>query len=689
MTASPPPSTPPSGSPPPPPPPPPPSDVVTCTIDGREVKVPKGTLVVEAAKTVGVEIPVFCYHPKLKPVGACRMCLVEIEKMPRLQTACTSPVGEGMIVHTTSANAITAQNSVLELMLANHPLDCPVCDKGGECPLQDNTFKFGLGVSRFVEEKRKKDKAYVLSDLIVLDRERCIMCYRCTRFQSEIAGDEALAALDRGGESEIGVLEGDTFDSPFSGNTIELCPVGALTSRQYRFKARPWDLQRTPSTCAGCAVGCGVEVHARDGQVLRLWGRDIREVNDSWLCDRGRFETLPPVHENRVVEPLVRQNGALRPATWDSAYARAAEVLRPGSSAGPTGLLASPTLSNEAIWLFADALRASLPGASVGFTPGASGAWPLTGKIADLPSCKTVVLVGFDPWVELPVLALWLRKAVMNGGTLLAIGPDNGLYRDTAHWLRVDAGEEVGIVEQLLAAREKGGEVSKTAAVTGRMANAGVALTDDAIAAAAAAIGEGPVALLVGSRLADDPDARAVLKRLATAIGASAESGMVGSPAIASNGRGALELAGDIVSSDREAGSAAAKAAAGELGAVLLLGGQEWPSTGAARKVVVATSLLVADDDTIDVVLPIAHPYEQTGSLTNLEGRVQVLQAAGLPPRGVPPDWLAIADLAIRLGGTAPRDMKAIRAAMAEAHPAYKIPEGRTGRLGRLSLPVA
>jgi NADH-quinone oxidoreductase subunit G len=648
------------------------------------VKVPKGTLVVEAAKTIGIEIPVFCYHPKLKPVGACRMCLVEIEKMPRLQTACTSPVGEGMIVHTTSANAIGAQNAVLELMLANHPLDCPICDKGGECPLQDNTFKFGLGVSRFTEEKRKKDKAFVLSDLIVLDRERCIMCYRCVRFQAEIPGDEALAAVDRGGESEIGVLEGDTFDSPFSGNTIELCPVGALTSRQYRFKARPWDLQRTPTTCAGCAVGCGVEAHARDGQLLRLWGRDVREVNDSWLCDRGRFDTLPPVLEHRLTTPLVRQGGSLQPATWEAAYMRAAEVLKTST----TGLLASPALTNEAIWLFADALRASLPAASIGFWPKAAGNWPLTGKIADIPSAKTIVLVGFDPWVELPVLALWLRKAVVGGGTLVTIGLDNGLYRDTAHWLRVDAGAEAATVDKLLAAREKGGEVRRSAAVTGRMANAGVALTDDAIAAAASALGEGPVVLLVGSRLADDPSARASLDRLAEAIGASAESGMVGSPAIAANGRGALNLASDIVAADREASSAGAKAAAGELGAVLLIGNEAWPSIGAARKVLITTSLPDADD-TVDVVLPIAHPYEQVGSLTNLEGRVQALQAAGLPPSGVPQDWLAVADLAIHLGGTAPRDLKAIRAAMGEAHSAYAIPEGRTGRLGRLSLPVA
>ena len=239
---------------------------------------------------------------------------------------------------------IAAQNGVLELLLANHPLDCPICDKGGECPLQDNTFKFGLGVSRFTEEKRQKDKAFVLSDRIVLDRERCIMCYRCTRFQAEIAGDEALAAVDRGGYSEIGVLEGETFDSPFSGNTIELCPVGALTSRQYRFKARPWDLQRTPSICAGCALGCNIELHARDGQILRMWGRDNPAVNDGWLCDHDRFDTLPA-----AARPAARPGrwcaraarSSRRPGT--AAYARAAELLKGGSA----GVLASPSLDQR------------------------------------------------------------------------------------------------------------------------------------------------------------------------------------------------------------------------------------------------------------------------------------------------------------------------------------------------------
>src|SRR5688572_5849966 len=257
---------------------PPPSDLVTLTIDGREVKVPKGTLIVEAAKTVGIEIPVFCYHPKLKPVGACRMCLVEIEKMPRLQTACTTPVADGMVVRTQSELAKGGQESVLSLLLANHPLDCPVCDKGGECPLQDNTFKHGPGVSRFEEEKRHKDKAFELSTKILLDRERCILCYRCVRFHEEIPGDRALAVIDRGGHGEIGVTPGETYDSPFQGNTIDICPVGALTSRQYRFRSRPWDLAHTDSIACDDPVGSNITVDTRDGRVLRVVPRENLEV---------------------------------------------------------------------------------------------------------------------------------------------------------------------------------------------------------------------------------------------------------------------------------------------------------------------------------------------------------------------------------------------------------------------------
>src|SRR5438034_1112698 len=376
------------------------TELVTVTINGREARVPKGTLLVEAAKQVGIEIPVFCYHPKLKPVGACRMCLVEIEKMPRLQTACTTPVADGMVVRSNSPGAIAAQNGVIELLLANHPLDCPICDKGGECPLQDNAFNYGLGYSRMTEEKRHLDKAFPLSDRIVLDKERCIMCYRCVRFQSEIPGDEALAVIDRGAHSEIGTLPGETFDSPFSGNTIEICPVGALTSRQYRFRARPWDLRRTPSVCAGCAVGCNIELHARDGRILRMVARENPQVDDGWLCDMGRFDTLPPLSGKRPLRPMVRRDGRLEAVGWDEALARAGELL----TAGPAAVLASAGLTNEAIWTLAGPLRAALPGATFGFRPWAGQALPLQGMIANLPNCTRLLVAGLDPWTELPIL---------------------------------------------------------------------------------------------------------------------------------------------------------------------------------------------------------------------------------------------------------------------------------------------
>src|SRR6266851_4494576 len=271
--------------------------------------LPKGMILVDAAKTVGIDIPIFCYHSKLKPVGACRMCLVEIEKAPKLQTACTSPVADGMIVNTKSPKAIAGQSATIEFLLANHPLDCPVCDRGGECPLQDNTFGYGKGASVFAEVKRHFVKPIPLSDKVLLDRERCIMCYRCVRFQKEIAGDETLTVLDRGSWSQIGVLEGRTFDSPFSGNTIEICPVGALTSTMYRFRARPWDIQNKPSVCSQCSVGCNTSLTIRDNKIARVLSRENTPVDDGWLCDRGRFNYGFVASPERLTQPLLRRNG--------------------------------------------------------------------------------------------------------------------------------------------------------------------------------------------------------------------------------------------------------------------------------------------------------------------------------------------------------------------------------------------
>jgi NADH-quinone oxidoreductase subunit G len=625
-------------------------DLITLTINGREVRVPKGTLLVEAAKQVGLEIPVFCYHPKLAPVGACRMCLVEIEKMPRLQTACTTPVADGMVVRSDSPGALAAQNGVIEMLLANHPLDCPVCDKGGECPLQDNTFKYGLGFSRMLEEKRHLDKAFPLSERIVLDKERCILCYRCVRFQREIPGDEALCVIDRGAYGEIGTLPGETFDSIFSGNTIEICPVGALTSRQYRFRARPWDLRRTASVCAGCAVGCNVELHARDGKILRMVARENPAVDDGWLCDTGRFDTLPPLAGNRPLRPLVRQNGGLEPASWDEALARAAVLLGEQRSA----VLASPSLTNEALWLLAGPLRQALAGRPIGFWPSVEGGWPVQGAIEALPGATRLVVAGLDPWSALPILALWLRKAALRGGKLVVIGPRNGLFRDTATWLRVDE-QQIGATLARLAdglavgeaeGDQQAGEADEQAALLRRAA-------DDLR-------GEGPFALLVGSALAREAAGRAQAERLAARLSAGGPAALVGSPSLAANGRGVQEIAPELTAAEVGEGH----------GALLLLGPGHWPDQPGTR-LIVATSGPFDEREAVEVVLPLCHPYEQAGSLTSLEGRVQKLEPSGFGAPTTLPDWSALARLVQALGGQAPGDLNGIRAALAADRPSF------------------
>ncbi len=281
---------------------------VGITLDGRELQVDAGQFLIAAAEDAGVFIPRFCYHPRLKPVGMCRMCLVDVTgpRGPTLQPACYLAVTDGMVVDTTSDRVKKAQDGVLEFLLVNHPLDCPVCDKGGECPLQDQTLAYGPGESRFIEEKRHFAKPIALSELVLLDRERCIQCGRCTRFAAEIAGEPLIDFVGRGDQIEVAIAEGYVFDSIFSGNTVQICPVGALTSTPYRFTARPWDLDQVESTCTTCAVGCRVAVQSSTNRVTRLLGMDIDAVNQSWLCDKGRFAYESLNSPNRLTEPLVR-----------------------------------------------------------------------------------------------------------------------------------------------------------------------------------------------------------------------------------------------------------------------------------------------------------------------------------------------------------------------------------------------
>jgi ferredoxin len=325
---------------------------VTITVDGREIETHEGTMLIDAAKAGDVEIPFFCYEPKLgAPVGACRMCLVEIEGIPKLQTSCSTPVRDGMVVHTTTDRVKAAQNSVVEFLLVNHPLDCPVCDKGGECPLQDITFGWGQGLSRVVEPKRHFQKPLALSPLIAIDRERCILCYRCVRFSQEIAEDWQLIFTERGAHTFVGTFDGHPYSAPFSGNIIELCPVGALTSRPYRFRARPWDIEGAGGVCTLCPSQCNVEFTVRDDKVVRVLARQHPGVDDGWLCDKGRFAYQAIHVDERIVTPLVRSPRGCGPPTgrrrsrgppswpttagpWPPRWAGAPPTRRPSCSGG-------------------------------------------------------------------------------------------------------------------------------------------------------------------------------------------------------------------------------------------------------------------------------------------------------------------------------------------------------------------
>ncbi len=314
--------------------PPPTPELVTLTVDGREVSVPKGTGLVEAALAAGVEIPVFCYEPRLgPPVGACRMCLCEVAPgPPKPQAACTLTAAEGMEVKTalTSAMAAEAQNATLEFILVNHPLDCPVCDKGGECPLQDLTFRYGPGNTRMEFDKRTFEKPIPISPTIALDRERCILCYRCTRFSESVAEDGQLVAVERGAASMIATFGDEPYRAPFSGNVIELCPVGALTSTQYRFEGRPWEIQNVPTVCGLCPVGCNISATTREGKVKRIISRNHPEIDEGWLCDKGRF-TYSHLHAgDRIQDPLAKTAGGF-------AAARVDRRARPGRGHAQSG----------------------------------------------------------------------------------------------------------------------------------------------------------------------------------------------------------------------------------------------------------------------------------------------------------------------------------------------------------------
>lgn len=415
------------------------SDLVTVTIDERTVQVPKGTGMVETAQAAGIEIPVFCYEPRLgAPVGACRMCLVEVEGMPKLQAGCTMTAQDGMVVHTarTSEKAAQGQNATLEFILVNHPLDCPVCDKGGECPLQDLTFRYGPGNTRMTFPKRTFEKPIPISPLIALDRERCILCYRCTRFSESVAEDGQLVAINRGAQSVIATFEDEPYVGAFSGNVTELCPVGALTSTQYRFEARPWEIQNVPTVCGQCPVGCNISATTREGKVKRILSRNHPEVDQGWLCDKGRFSYPHLYAPDRLAEPR-RKVGVRRfeAISWDEALDEAERLLRAAGSATVTAL--SGTESVEQAYALGRLLRAGL-GAHEAVLPEdvPDQLDARRAPLSDIAQAKTIAVLTDEPVVDrAPVVELWLKAARRAGATVvyeLPDGPVDVLVTDVA-----------------------------------------------------------------------------------------------------------------------------------------------------------------------------------------------------------------------------------------------------------------
>ncbi len=651
-----------------------PVELVTLTIDDVEVSVPKGTLVIRAAELIGVEIPRFCDHPLLEPVGACRQCLVDVPDagngrgFPKPQASCTLEVAPGMVVSTqvTSPVASKAQRGTLELLLINHPLDCPVCDKGGECPLQNQAMSHGNGESRFTETKRTFPKPIEVSRQVLLDRERCVLCQRCTRFSEEIAGDPFIALVERGAHQQIGIGPaadgsgesggGEPFNSYFSGNTIQICPVGALTSADYRFRSRPFDLVSTPSVAEHDSSGSAIRVDHRRGKVMRRLAGDDPEVNEEWITDKDRFGFAYATQGDRLRTPLVRNDsGELEPASWPAALAVAARALAPHR--GKVGVLPGGRLTLEDAFAYAVFARVALGTNDVDFRARAHSdeeAAFLASRVAgsglgvtfaSLEKASRVVLVGLEPEDEAGVLFLRLRKASRRGVEVVSIASHTtrGLTKAAGRLIRTAPGQEAAAVADLEL------DASSVLLVGERLATSPGAYT--AVLAAAERSGarlawvprragdRGAVeagclpGLLPGGRPATDAEARA---DVAAALGVRSVPARAG-----------RDLAGIL-----------AGAASGSVKA-LVVGGVELadlPDPAAARAALEAAetviSLEVRESDVTrlaDVVLPVAPMVERPGTFVSWEGRRRSFDAVLHEPHSLT-DIRVLAGLAEELG---------------------------------------
>ena len=685
---------------------------ICLTIDGQEVRCSDGCTIYEAASSAGIHIPTFCHHEKLVPVGACRMCLVEIEGARGLQTACTTPVRDGMVVKVhTSPEAVKARKANIEFLLTNHPLDCPVCDKGGECPLQDQALMDGPGQSRYVEEKRHKNKRYPLGELIVLDQERCVLCWRCIRFLDEWADDHELDLFGRGAETRLDTFPDRPLNSKWQGNTIDICPVGALTSRVFRFEARVWELANTPSICPMCSVGCNIFLGVKNNELLRITPRENMQVNDTWICDKGRFAHGFVDHPDRLKTPLVRRNGELQPATWDEAFdlisRRFKEIIE---THGPQAIagLGSTRVTNEANYLFQRFLRTVVGTNSIDHVDRMpAGATPLS-SLPDLEHRDAILLLGFDPSTEAPLVELWIKKAVLrHGADVLIANPRRiELGRYGGPWLGYRPGSEVALLHGLARAILDAGIEGQTARLTnleefkvwlkeydpGQVERlTGAPATALKRAAQILAQAKHPI-ILYGPGWVRGPDAKAnppgsgssasileAVANLALLMGGVEAAFIAGD----NNTLGAREMGvvrdlypGGQAFRDSKTRSRLASFWGAKLSPVeghdfddMLLAGQEgklealWimgadPASDCCRSgevlgripFLIVQDLFMTDTASLaEVVLPAASFAETEGSFINLTGRLQVIHPAMRPPGQARADWWIITQLARRM----------------------------------------
>jgi len=627
---------------------------VTITIDGREVAAVEGEMLHDAARKGDVEIPYFCYEPKLgDPVGACRMCLVEIEGIPKLQTSCSTPVREGMVVHTRTEQVKEAQNSVVEFLLVNHPLDCPVCDKGGECPLQDISYGWGPGRSRVIDEKRHFEKPIELSPLVAIDRERCILCYRCVRFSQEVSEDAQLQLIERGDRTYVGTFDDRPYVAPFQGNITDICPVGALTNYTYRFRARPWDIEHAGSVCTLCPSQCNVSFTVRDEKVKRVISRDNHEVDDGWLCDRGRYGFEMFDAPERVRGPRLKGGES----DWATALETVAAGLR--RAGGKVAAIAGDA-SNEEGFLLQQIVREALGSPHLDSRPSRGPeaavlrrlAEPnVSAKVRDIDEADAILVLGTDPLHSSPILDLRVRKAIRRNGAKLVVATE----RPTA----LDGGAEA-------IARYAPGQAAH---FVGELASA-IGGSDNVATPVAETLRDaGKVVVVWGERIArEDGAAEALLDvAKATNMATTDEAGLLEIPDT-TNARGLREAgvlpdAGPGLSETAKGMSTEEIRQAlidGELTGLVLFGAdplRDFPDTPAWEEALTAADFVVtfsmhenATTAKSDVVLPLETHAEKDGTVTHPDGRLQRVRPSASRPEEVLPNIIVLSELAEKLG---------------------------------------